>query len=181
MVGVWTPEPPREPGNENLSTAGAGIVVVEQDSTDSEGEDPAYTGYELLSQLPPDQPDSASDDTDDAGSGGDVPGPSSSVTNAATTTPVVENSGAVQMGSEFKSEEERNAELREVWSAPSGNSIEMGSEQAEQVRAAMANFALPQSAFPAWATAVPEEQWKQQLLERIQRLQQQPDNAHPKT
>ena len=73
-------------------------------------------------------------------------------------------------------QEERHIELREVWSAPSGRTIELGSEQAEQVRAAMANFNLPASSFPAWASAVPEEQWKQQLLER---LQQQRDDMQP--
>jgi hypothetical protein len=44
----------------------------------------------------------------------------------------------------------------------------MGSQQVEQVKAAMANFSLPASAIPGWASAVPEEQWKQQLLNRIQ-------------
>ena len=79
-------------------------------------------------------------------------------------------------------ENERCAELREVWSGSSnGDSIEMGSEWVEEVRAAMANFALPLSAVPDWASAVPEEQWKQQLLDRIQRLQQQQGNRQPKT
>lgn len=81
-----------------------------------------------------------------------------------------------------KLENERHAELREVWSGSSnGDSIEMGSERAEEVKAAMANFALPLSAIPDWASAVPEEQWKQQLLDRIQRLQQQPGNRQPET
>lgn len=79
-------------------------------------------------------------------------------------------------------ENERHAELKEVWSGSSnGDSIEMGSERAEEVRAAMANFALPLSAIPDWASAVPEEQWKQQLLDRIQRLQQQQGDRQPKT
>jgi hypothetical protein len=78
-------------------------------------------------------------------------------------------------------ENERRSELREVWSGSShGDSIEMGSEQAEQVRAAMANFSLPASAIPGWASAVPEEQWKQQLLDRIQRQQQQRGDGQPK-
>jgi hypothetical protein len=77
-------------------------------------------------------------------------------------------------------ENERHAELKELWSGSSdGNTIEMGTEQAEQVKAAMANFALPASAIPDWASEVPEEQWKQQLLDRIQRLQQ--GDGHPKT
>jgi hypothetical protein len=78
-------------------------------------------------------------------------------------------------------ENDRRSELREVWSGSSrGDSIEMGSEQAEQVRAAMSNFSLPASAIPGWASAVPEEQWKQQLLDRIQRQQQQEGDGQPK-
>jgi hypothetical protein len=52
MVGMWTPEPPQEPYKENLSTADIGIVVVEQDSSDSEDENPVYSGYQLLAQVP---------------------------------------------------------------------------------------------------------------------------------
>jgi hypothetical protein len=77
-------------------------------------------------------------------------------------------------------ENERRSELREVWSGSSrGDSIEMGSEQAERVTAAMANFSLPASAIPGWASAVPEEQWKQQLLDRIQKQQQHQVDGQP--
>jgi hypothetical protein len=79
-------------------------------------------------------------------------------------------------------ENERRAELREIWSGlSSGDSIEMGNERAEEVKAAMANFALPVSAIPEWASAVPEEQWKQQLLDQIQKLQRQQGDRQPKT
>ncbi|XP_069686760.1 male-enhanced antigen 1 isoform X2 [Periplaneta americana] len=182
MVGMWTPEPPREPCNENLSTAGAGIVVVEQESSDSEDEIAAYSGYELLPQIPIEPPDSGSEDVDDAVSGGEPPGLPGSDNMMAAGADVIDTGASVIDADQCNFEVERQAELREVWSgASSGNNIEMGSEQAEQVRAAMANFALPASAIPAWASAVPEEQWKQQLLDRIQRLQQRQGDEQTKT
>jgi hypothetical protein len=54
MVGMWTPEPPQEQYNESLSTAEAGIVMVEQDSSDSEDENLVHNGYQLLAQAPND-------------------------------------------------------------------------------------------------------------------------------
>jgi len=64
MVGMWTPEPPQEPCNENLSTAEAGIVMVEQDSSDSEDEIAVNGGYQLLAQVPTDLPNSENEDLD---------------------------------------------------------------------------------------------------------------------
>jgi hypothetical protein len=64
MVGMWTPEPPQEQYNENLSTAEAGIVVVEQDSSDSEDENPVHSGYQLLAQAPSDLLNTVNEDLD---------------------------------------------------------------------------------------------------------------------
>ncbi|PNF16766.1 hypothetical protein B7P43_G00885 [Cryptotermes secundus] len=181
MVGMWTPEPSREPYDENLSTAEVGMVVAEQDSSDSEDENLVYGGYELLSQVPTDLPSSGIEDVDDSVSAGDLP-ESSKIDGMVTAAVDIEDNGASQMVSyQCSFENERRSELREVWSGSShGDSIEMGSEQAERVRAAMANFSLPASAIPSWASAVPEEQWKQQLLDRIQRQQQQQGDGQPK-
>lgn len=38
----------------------------------------------------------------------------------------------------------------------------------------MANFQLPNLAVPDWAAGVPEERWKEELLQRIR--QRKPDN-----
>lgn len=35
---------------------------------------------------------------------------------------------------------------------------------------AMENFALPQASIPEWAQSISEEQWKQTLIERIEKL-----------
>jgi hypothetical protein len=64
MVGMWTPEPSREPYDENLSTAEVGIVMAEQDSSDSEDENPVYGGYQPLTQVPTELPNSGNEDTD---------------------------------------------------------------------------------------------------------------------
>ncbi|KAI8422385.1 hypothetical protein MSG28_006245 [Choristoneura fumiferana] len=39
-----------------------------------------------------------------------------------------------------------------------------------EVMSAMANFALPQASIPDWAQSITEEQWKQTLNDRIERL-----------
>ncbi|XP_073949396.1 uncharacterized protein [Choristoneura fumiferana] len=64
-----------------------------------------------------------------------------------------------------------NVLTREVWSAPRPvDPIEMDNERAQQVMSAMANFALPQASIPDWAQSITEEQWKQTLNDRIERL-----------
>lgn len=52
--------------------------------------------------------------------------------------------------------------------------VAMDPEHAEIVKAAMAGFSLPASSIPLWATAVPEEEWKTQLVERLRK--KQPDS-----
>lgn len=36
----------------------------------------------------------------------------------------------------------------------------------------MANFALPQTSIPEWAQSITEEQWKQTLHDRIEKLRE---------
>ncbi|XP_046962148.1 uncharacterized protein LOC124531694 [Vanessa cardui] len=64
-----------------------------------------------------------------------------------------------------------NALTREVWSEPRhSDPIEMDNERAQQVMSLMANFALPQDSIPDWAQSISEEQWKQTLNDRIEKL-----------
>lgn len=60
--------------------------------------------------------------------------------------------------------------VTEVWSAPLPRAvdIEMDSTRVDEVKKAMNNFTLPPSAIPEWANTIPEEQWKQQLINRLQ-------------
>ncbi|KPJ12025.1 hypothetical protein RR48_06395 [Papilio machaon] len=64
-----------------------------------------------------------------------------------------------------------NVLVREVWSTPrSTDSIQMDNERAQEVMSAMANFALPEASIPEWAQSISEEQWKQTLNDRLERL-----------
>ncbi|XP_047530674.1 uncharacterized protein LOC125066586 [Vanessa atalanta] len=64
-----------------------------------------------------------------------------------------------------------NALTREVWSEPRhSDPIEMDNARAQQVMSLMANFALPQDSIPDWAQSISEEQWKQTLNDRIEKL-----------
>ena len=57
-----------------------------------------------------------------------------------------------------------------MWNnCPPAGALPINAEKAAEIQAAMANFTLPPSAVPAWAVNIPEEQWKQGLLERLQR------------
>ncbi|KAJ2942616.1 hypothetical protein O0L34_g2082 [Tuta absoluta] len=60
---------------------------------------------------------------------------------------------------------------REVWSSPRPvDPIQMDNQRAQEVMSAMANFALPSTAIPEWAQSIPEEQWKQTLNDRIEKM-----------
>ncbi|XP_055597835.1 male-enhanced antigen 1-like [Uranotaenia lowii] len=65
----------------------------------------------------------------------------------------------------------------DVWNAPRPNilSIDLDPVKTEQIVNAMAGFNLPTTSVPEWAIGVPEERWKEELLQRI-RLRQ-PNNA----
>ncbi|XP_018334915.1 uncharacterized protein LOC108743817 [Agrilus planipennis] len=60
--------------------------------------------------------------------------------------------------------------IRAVWSEPpKGDAgIDLDSNKIDEVKRAMLNITLPQSAIPEWAKTVPEDQWKEHLLNKIQ-------------
>nr|CAI5837053.1 unnamed protein product [Callosobruchus analis] len=58
--------------------------------------------------------------------------------------------------------------VKEVWSAPPPKDIEMDSKKVDEVKKAMANITLPPGGIPEWAESIPEEEWKQYLLKRLQ-------------
>ncbi|XP_053672623.1 uncharacterized protein LOC128722954 isoform X2 [Anopheles nili] len=64
----------------------------------------------------------------------------------------------------------------DVWNAPRPDelSIEIDSSKAAEIVTVMAGIKLPTTAVPDWAHGVPEEEWKENLLQRI-RQRQQPD------
>jgi hypothetical protein len=66
------------------------------------------------------------------------------------------------------------AETLEVWSSQSHTSnIELDADKINQVKTAMASFTLPSTAIPEWANSISEDQWKEQLIHRIQEIQQE--------
>lgn len=46
----------------------------------------------------------------------------------------------------------------------------MDNKKVDEVKQAMASITLPSTAIPEWAVNIKEEDWKQELLERIERL-----------
>lgn len=65
-----------------------------------------------------------------------------------------------------------NVLVGEVWSGatPESSDIEMNSQKVDEVKQAMASFTLPSTSIPEWASKIPEEDWKQELMERIEQL-----------
>ncbi|XP_023935378.1 male-enhanced antigen 1 [Bicyclus anynana] len=60
---------------------------------------------------------------------------------------------------------------RETWNVPRSNDpIQMDTQRAQEVMSLMADFSLPQASIPEWAQSVSEEQWKQTLNDRIEKL-----------
>uniref|UniRef100_A0A1S4GX84 Male-enhanced antigen 1 n=2 Tax=Anopheles gambiae TaxID=7165 RepID=A0A1S4GX84_ANOGA len=62
----------------------------------------------------------------------------------------------------------------DVWNAPRPNelNIELDSSKAAEIVNVMAGIKLPTTAVPEWARGVPEEEWKENLLQRIRQRQQ---------
>lgn len=72
---------------------------------------------------------------------------------------------------------------REVWSQPRPRELdlELDSSRTEQIMSAMAGITLPDVAIPDWAQGVPEERWKEDLLERIRQRKDISPNSNPTT
>lgn len=70
---------------------------------------------------------------------------------------------------------------QQVWNEPSPRQeIELDTSKTAQIMSAMATITLPTTAIPDWAQVVPEEKWKQDLLDRI-RQRNEPTNIENKT
>ncbi|XP_053695624.1 uncharacterized protein LOC128743126 isoform X2 [Sabethes cyaneus] len=65
----------------------------------------------------------------------------------------------------------------DVWNAPRPTelNIELDGAKANQIVNVMAGFELPNSSVPAWAVGIPEDKWKQELLQRIRQRQHSED------
>ena len=60
---------------------------------------------------------------------------------------------------------ERASIFRESENA--SQNIDMSKDQVDTIRSAMANFQLPQSAVPSWATNLSDEEWQKVLSDKL--------------
>ncbi|XP_052867379.1 uncharacterized protein LOC128273452 [Anopheles cruzii] len=62
----------------------------------------------------------------------------------------------------------------DVWNAPRPDelNIDIDANKAAEIVTVMASIKLPTTAVPDWARGVPEEEWKENLLQRIRQRQQ---------
>ncbi|XP_043278376.1 male-enhanced antigen 1 [Venturia canescens] len=152
-----SPEPTQEPIEQNLSvpnlTAGARAV----NESDSEDEDTGMTGYMPLSQVPTDA-DPMLDEDDDFE---DEEWISASVERSQGLSTVLDDE---QQGGP--------SETIQVWTSLCNRSnIELDPDKINQVKSMMATFTLPVTAIPEWANTISEEQWKEELIDRIKEMQ----------
>ncbi|XP_017783788.1 PREDICTED: uncharacterized protein LOC108567693 [Nicrophorus vespilloides] len=115
--------------------------------SDNEEEVNSYEGYERLpmEQTNVESSDDEDEDNDEDGSN------TESNCNLPSITPVENNL------------------VKEVWDGPSVTEIELDKEKVDQVKAALENFTLPASSIPDWANKIPEDQWKNEILNRLRK------------
>ncbi|CAK1540438.1 unnamed protein product [Leptosia nina] len=144
------PEPPDNP--ENLTPPPRQELITNGHQEESDDEQNEYFGYEPLPQGPETMTtEQESDDETDSN-----------------------DDGATQVSPDVPSIEPMESTLaREVWSLPrTTDPIQMDNERVQQVMSAMADFALPPASIPEWAQSISEEQWKQTLHDKIEKLRE---------
>ncbi|KAJ3665440.1 hypothetical protein Zmor_000936 [Zophobas morio] len=122
-------------------------VIVATD-TDTDDDDNPYNEYQLLPTQELAEVDESSTNSDEEGA----------VANIDTLPPIIPMEETL---------------VKEVWTAPYPKAVDivMDSSKVDEVKQAMVNFTLPPSAIPEWANTIPEEQWKQQLISKLQNLE----------
>ncbi|XP_013183118.1 male-enhanced antigen 1 [Amyelois transitella] len=140
------PDPPENNPQELTPPPRHELMMTGTMPEDSDDEN-EYFGYLPLSQAPENAMTDHDSDDEETSNASPVP---------ASDLPPIEPMDA--------------ALVREVWSTPQADTIQMDNERARQVMNAMANFALPMSSIPEWAQSISEEQWKQTLQDKIDRL-----------
>ncbi|XP_038214964.1 male-enhanced antigen 1-like [Zerene cesonia] len=142
------PEPP-DNSPQNLTPPPRHDLITNGNHDDSDDEQNDHFGYEPL----PQGPEAVLNDHDSDDADSDIETSQSPAADVPQIEPM------------------ENILTREVWSSPrSTDPIQMDNERAQQVMLAMANFALPQTSIPEWAQSISEEQWKQTLNDRIEKL-----------
>lgn len=147
-----TPDPGSPNNQDELSTPSPNTIQVQHNDTDTEDEENMYNGYE---PLPTNDTGINDVDSDDSISPADNSEETSTPTNDLPPIVPIENDL-----------------VKEVWSAPAPKEvdIEMDANRVQQVKQVMQNIVLPSTSIPEWATSIPEDEWKQQLMERLRNL-----------
>lgn len=149
-----SPEPTQEPIQESLTASNIPLDTRMANDSDSEDEDMGMTGYIPLSQVPTDADPILDEDENDEWLSG------VSESNQAPPTPIIE------------AHQSCASEVLEVWSCPYNRSnIDLDAAKIKQVKSVMASITLPETSIPQWASAISEDQWKEQLLVRIKEMQ----------
>lgn len=78
----------------------------------------------------------------------------------------------IPVPNDYCTTKETPSELTQVWTTPCPAKIDLDADKINQVKTAMANFKLPTTAIPEWATSVTEEQWKHELIDKIKKIQE---------
>jgi hypothetical protein len=145
MVSSNRGYPDPDKPTEDLSPNNEIIVTTD---TDTDDEDNTYNDYQPLptNELVEDDEESTSDSDEGA------------VANIDTLPPITTMEDSL---------------VKEVWTEPAPKAVDivMDNNKVDEVKQAMLNFTLPPSSIPEWANAIPEEQWKQQLISRLQHMQ----------
>lgn len=59
----------------------------------------------------------------------------------------------------------------------SRSNIDLDAEKIDQVKNVMASISLPSTSIPSWANTISEDQWKEQLMIRIKKMQENEADA----
>uniref|UniRef100_A0A1E1WEK3 Male-enhanced antigen 1 n=1 Tax=Pectinophora gossypiella TaxID=13191 RepID=A0A1E1WEK3_PECGO len=142
------PDPPDHSPQELTPPTRQELLMNGPQADESDEEQTEHFGYEPLPQGPDAVHSDHESDDEDENVGLQVP-PS----DVPTIEPI------------------ETALTREVWNSPRPiDPIQMDNERAQEVMSAMANFALPQTSIPEWAQSISEEQWKQTLIDKIEKI-----------
>ncbi|XP_051174848.1 male-enhanced antigen 1 [Leptopilina boulardi] len=149
---LMSPEPKHDTVDENWSSSNVAGVGVQSDS-ESEDEDHTIEGYVPLAQDPIDG-DLLLEDEEEEWASSPLNLPEVLPESTSSQTHIIQS------------------ETVQVWSSSCNfSNIDMDADKINQVKHVMASFSLPNTAIPEWANTVSEEQWKEQLMDRIKTMQ----------
>lgn len=168
---MGSPELPEDSDSNNSLRPQPGTVIptymqsTTSDESDNENRDDAYSGYQPLTL------------TGNTGAFYEAMDLSDDEENEENNEIVMEGGAEGGFTEDYQQiEEEKTISLEaeihsEIWNAPRPNelNIELDSNKTEQIMSVMAGIKLPTTAIPEWAQGIPEEKWKEDLLEKIRK------------